>query len=169
MPHVLISRKTCSGCHLCELACSAWHEGVYEPTLARLRVEVNPTTTAIKGFTCLQTACHKCQDACPHAAIVTDAGVLLVDDVRCNACADIPEGPRCVPACPYDVIAIHPRSGKAFKCDLCRGGEPQCVAFCQNPVVLAVTVRADKGDPAVPASAAANPAHGPARPAAPPE
>ncbi len=148
MPHVLISRRLCSGCHLCEFACSAFHEGVYQPSLSRLRVEVNATTTAIKGFTCLQTACHKCQDACPHDAIVTRAGVLLVDETRCNACADTDGGPACVTACPYDVIAIHPRSGKAFKCDLCLGGEPQCVAFCQNPHVLAVTVKTDKADAA---------------------
>ena len=49
-------------------------------------------------------------------------------------------------ACPYDVIHIHPRTNKAFKCDLCGDGEPQCVAFCQNPHVLAVTLKADRAD-----------------------
>lgn len=150
MPHVLISKKRCTGCHLCELACSAWHEGAYQPSRARLRVEINATTTAITGHTCLQTACHKCQDACPRDAIVTDAGVLLVDEKACNACADLAEGPRCVEACPYGVIHIHPERERAYKCDLC-GGEPQCVAFCQHPQVLAVTRKADKADP-VPAS-----------------
>lgn len=146
MPHVLISRKKCTGCHLCELACSALHEGVYQPSLARLHVEVNPTTMAIKGTTCLQTACHKCQDACPREAIYEEAGVLLVDESECDACAGLATGPACVAACPYGVIDIHPISGKAFKCDMCRGSEPQCVAFCQNPQVLAVTVKADKAD-----------------------
>jgi carbon-monoxide dehydrogenase iron sulfur subunit len=131
MPHVLISKKKCTGCHMCELACSAWHEGVYQPSLARLNVIVNPTTGAIKGQTCF-----------------TKAGVLYVDEATCNACADIAAGPQCVPVCPWDVIHIHPQTGKAFKCDLCEG-DPQCVAFCQNPHVLAVTQKADKADEAV--------------------
>ena len=32
MPHVMISSKKCTGCHMCELACSAWHEGAYRPS-----------------------------------------------------------------------------------------------------------------------------------------
>ena len=32
-------------------------------------VQVNPTTTAVKGQTCLQTACAKCEEACPEGAI----------------------------------------------------------------------------------------------------
>ena len=47
------------------------------------------------------------------------------------ACADIAEGPQCVPVCPWDVIHIHPVSNKAFKCDLC-GGNPACARFCPS-------------------------------------
>ena len=42
MPHVMISRKKCTGCHMCELACSAYHEGAYRPSVARLFVRVQP-------------------------------------------------------------------------------------------------------------------------------
>ena len=146
MPHVMIDSRKCTGCHMCELACSAYHEGAYRPSLSRLRVEVNPTTGAIKGSSCMQTACHKCEDVCPPGAIYTEAGVLYVDEAVCDACAGREKGPACVEACPWRVIHLHPGTGKAFKCDLCRGGEPQCVAFCQNPYVLAVTVKADKAD-----------------------
>jgi carbon-monoxide dehydrogenase iron sulfur subunit len=146
MPHVVISRKRCTGCHMCELACSAYHEGAYRPSLSRLRVEVNPTTGAISGSSCVQTACHKCQDVCPPGAISTEKGVLYVDEAVCDACTGREKGPACVEVCPWRVIHLHPATGKAFKCDLCRGGEPQCVAFCQNPYVLAVTLKADKAD-----------------------
>ena len=61
MPHVMISSKKCTGCHMCELACSANHEGAYRPSVARLFSECNPTTGATKGHTCLQTGCAKCQ------------------------------------------------------------------------------------------------------------
>jgi Fe-S-cluster-containing hydrogenase component 2 len=163
MPHVLISNKKCTGCHMCELACSAYHEGEYWPSVARLFAVVNPTTAAIKGHTCLQTACAKCQEACPNEAIVTRqitvrpegefAGkekigesvgglVLVVDEDLCTNCGD------CYEACPYDVIREHPTREVAFKCDLC-DGEPQCIAFCQNPHVLAVDLKVDKMDKAV--------------------
>jgi anaerobic carbon-monoxide dehydrogenase iron sulfur subunit len=160
MPHVMMSRKKCTGCHMCELACSAYHEGGYRPSLARLRSVCNPTTGEVKPRTCLQTSCAKCQDACPQGAIVTKeitlkikgdfdgreaigdsvtGYALMVDEDRCTNCGD------CYDACPYDVINEHPDRHVAFKCDLC-DGEPQCIAFCQNPYVLAVQLKVDKKD-----------------------
>jgi Fe-S-cluster-containing hydrogenase component 2 len=160
MPHVMISRKKCTGCHMCELACSAWHEGAYRPTAARLRVECDPTSAEIRGFTCLQTGCAKCEEACPEDAIgrreitLRPTGVyaarkklgaevagliLVVDEEKCTNCGD------CYDACPYGVIGEHAGTGKAFKCDLCEG-DPQCIAFCQNPHVLAVDLKVDKAD-----------------------
>ncbi len=152
MPHVLISAKRCTGCHMCELACSAWHEGVYRPSVARLRVQVNPTTVAVKGSTCLQTACAKCEEICPERAITrreiravpvgVDAVrgyVLRVDESLCTNCGE------CYEVCPHGVIHEHPDRHVAFKCDLC-DGEPQCIAFCQNPHILAVDLRTSKAD-----------------------
>ena len=150
MPHVMISSKKCTGCHMCELACSAWHEGAYRPSVARLRVEVDPTTAAVRGSTCLQTACAKCEEVCPVGAIVrapirvevaglepVDGLVLEVDEAVCTNCG------ACYDVCPHGVIHEHPTRHVAFKCDLC-GGTPQCVAFCQNPHVLAVDVRTSR-------------------------
>jgi carbon-monoxide dehydrogenase iron sulfur subunit len=152
MPHVMISDKKCTGCHMCELACSAWHEGAYRPSVARLRVEVNPTTIAVKGSSCLQTACAKCEEACPEHAIsrrevvAAPAGsdstrgyVLVVDEAVCTNCGD------CYQVCPHGVIHEHPDRHVAFKCDLC-DGRPQCITFCQNPHVLAVSLRSSKAD-----------------------
>jgi Fe-S-cluster-containing hydrogenase component 2 len=160
MPHVMILRKKCTGCHMCELACSAYHENAYRPSVARLRSECNPTTAEIKGFTCLQTGCSKCQEACPQDAIETrpitvapqgafdgraktgeevKGVVLVVNEEKCNNCGD------CYEVCPYDVINEHPERKVAYKCDLC-DGTPQCIAFCQNPFVLAVDLKVDKAD-----------------------
>lgn len=163
MPHVMIDKKKCTGCHMCELACSAYHEGAYRPSLARLHVECNPTTAEIKVHTCLQTACAKCQEVCPNEAIVTkkitvkpkgsfaskekvgesvEGLVLVVDEAKCTNCG------LCYDVCPQGVIHEHPDRHVAFKCDLC-DGDPQCIAFCQNKYVCAVDLRVDKRDKAL--------------------
>jgi Fe-S-cluster-containing hydrogenase component 2 len=160
MPHVTINSKKCTGCHMCELGCSAFHEGGFQPSLARLFSEVNPTTAVIKGHTCLQTGCAKCQEACSNDAIVTrlvtvrPAGefdgkakvgdsvtgyVLVVEEDKCTNCGE------CYDVCPTGVIHEHPEREVAFKCDLC-DGDPQCIAFCQNKYVLAVDLKVDKKD-----------------------
>jgi anaerobic carbon-monoxide dehydrogenase iron sulfur subunit len=152
MPHVMINNKKCTGCHMCELACSAWHEGAYRPSVARLRVDVNPTTIAVKGTTCLQLGCAKCEEACPEGAIErheilveatgldpTPGYVLKVNEALCTNCG------TCYGVCPRSVIFEHPDRHVAVKCDLCDGA-PQCVTFCQNPHVLAVALKTSKAD-----------------------
>ncbi len=146
----MVNNKKCTGCHMCELACSAWHEGVYRPSVARLAIEVNPSMARVRGRTCLQTACAKCEEVCPTGAIKREeilvkaeglepvAGwVLRVHEELCDDCG------LCYEVCPQEVIREHPVRKVAFKCDLC-DGDPQCVAFCQNPNVLAVDVRQSK-------------------------
>jgi Fe-S-cluster-containing hydrogenase component 2 len=156
----MISAKKCTGCHMCELGCSAWHEGGFQPSRARLFADVNPTTAVIKGHSCLQTGCAKCQEACPQDAIVTKkitvkpAGefaskekigesvtgyVLVVDEDKCTNCGE------CYDVCPTNVIHEHPDREVAFKCDLC-DGDPQCIVFCQNKYVYAVDLKVDKKD-----------------------
>lgn len=155
MPYVMVTNKKCTGCHMCELACSAWHEDAYRPSVARLSIGVNPTTTSIKGRTCLQTACGKCMEACPEEAIeqreieVKIPGadpvkgyVLKVNEEKCIDCG------ACYDVCPTGVIKRHPDRGVAYKCDLC-DGEPQCAVFCQNPHVLAVQLKVSKVDQTV--------------------
>lgn len=151
-----VDNKRCTGCQMCVLACSAWHEGAYRPSVARLVVEVDATRAAVKGRTCLQTACAKCEEACPTRAVERVAVtvetadgrlggyVLKVNEELCNNCGE------CYEVCPYGVIREHPERKKAFKCDLC-DGDPQCLAFCQNPHVLAVKIRQSKVDKTAPA------------------
>ena len=63
--------------------------------------------------------------------------VLRVDEDLCTNCG------ACYDVCPHGVIHEHPDRAVAFKCDLC-DGTPQCVAFCQNPHVLAVDRAAEQ-------------------------
>ena len=73
---------------------------------------------------------------------VVKGRVLMVDEEKCDNCGD------CYDVCPYGVIHEHPERKVAFKCDLC-DGTPQCIAFCQNPNVLAVDLKVDKADKTV--------------------
>ncbi len=149
MARVSVDTRKCTGCHQCEIACSAWHEGQFRPSLARLRVEADPASGKVRAFACTQDRCGKCRDACPEGAIKTrsvpvkvssgtiQCTVLVVEPDECTGCG------VCVDVCPLKVIFLHPDTGKAVKCDLC-DGEPQCVLACQNPLVQAVELRPDQ-------------------------
>ncbi len=161
MPHVMISAKKCTGCHMCELACSAQHEGAYRPSVARLFSEVNPTTGAIKGHTCLQTACAKCQEACPEDAIVTREITVRVkgdypgrrrrtaSSSRATCSSSTKRSARTAASA---TTSARPGSststprGRSPSSATSATGEPQCIAFCQNPHVLAVDLKVDKMD-----------------------
>jgi len=116
----------CSGCRLCEVACSLHHEGTVWPEASRIRVfELYPGVDVPQ--TCAQCRDYPCIKACGQAALRVDekTGAVIVDEAKCTGCGD------CVRACPGKVMRLHPKTGKAMVCDLC-GGEPECVKACQD-------------------------------------
>jgi anaerobic carbon-monoxide dehydrogenase iron sulfur subunit len=148
MPVVMINNKKCTGCRMCEQACSLFHEAVEGANLPRLAIAVDEATGVVKGMGCLQTACGQCADICPEKAIevhsieVAVPGVsqpmrgfvLLVNEEKCTNCG------ACYEECPTGMIKEHPVRHVAYKCDLC-GGTPQCAVACQDPNPKAVAVR----------------------------
>jgi Fe-S-cluster-containing hydrogenase component 2 len=116
----------CSGCRLCEVACSLKHEGTVWPEASRIRVfEFFPGVDV--PHLCTQCRDYPCVKACKYSALRVDdsTGAVLVDEEKCTGCGD------CVRACPGRVMRLHPKTGKALVCDLC-GGEPECVKACQE-------------------------------------
>jgi len=71
-----------------------------------------------------------CLESCPTGAIFrTEFGTVVVQQDICNGCA------YCVPSCPFGVVEINMKNGKAHKCTLCydrmKGGlEPACAKSC---------------------------------------
>jgi Fe-S-cluster-containing hydrogenase component 2 len=124
----------CTGCRLCEVACSLKKEGAVWPEASRIRVyELFPGVDV--PHTCAQCRDYPCVKACQFGALRVDdvTGAVLVDAEKCTSCGS------CVRACPGKVMRLHPGTGKAMVCDLC-GGDPECVRACREAGFNALTV-----------------------------
>lgn len=117
----------CTGCQLCQLACSGSHDGVFNPVKARLKIihEYNDDGIKIKANRCI--FCKKCEEACPVGAISNNGRWMIVDHEKCIGCG------TCVKTCPTHVIYLNDNK-KSVICDLC-GGEPKCVEWCPKGVI----------------------------------
>jgi carbon-monoxide dehydrogenase iron sulfur subunit len=124
---LVIKEENCTGCRLCELACSSSKEGSFIPERSRIRVIGDALEGWSRPTVCLQCEDPMCMAVCPEEAIsrtVTEGGdpFVQVDRDRCIGCR------RCSTVCPFGAITCFPKS-MAIKCDLCHGA-PKCVEFC---------------------------------------
>jgi len=126
---VVVDYEKCTGCRICEIACSLTNEGAVSPERSRVRVYTLPPGLDIP-VVCVQCQQAPCIEACPQKLIsrdpVTDA-VLIQEDL-CNGCG------LCAKACPAEAIFLHPTRAVAIKCHLCQG-EPACVKLCPTEAI----------------------------------
>ena len=122
---IAIEEDRCTGCRLCELACSYRHEGVFQPSTARVRVRLFSKDGHSFPQLCLQCPDAPCLNVCKQAAISRDpeAGTTDIDNELCTGCK------QCLSVCPYGGMAFSPTARKAVVCDLCQG-DPACVQYC---------------------------------------
>ena len=127
---ITVDIEKCTGCRICELACSLKHEKQCNPSKARIHAII----WAEEGRS-VPVVCHHCDDApCMHAcryeALWRDpaTGAVLVMEDRCIGCK------MCLVACPYGCMGYDKARHKAFKCDLC-GGDPACCAACPTDAI----------------------------------
>jgi Fe-S-cluster-containing hydrogenase component 2 len=122
---ILTHFDLCTGCSLCQLACSAHHRGGYNPHQALL--DIRHASENLYHFPTVCNQCRNpyCANVCPVEAVSRQprTGALTVDAQRCIGCG------LCRRYCPVGMIRVDAVSGKALKCDLC-GGDPACVAAC---------------------------------------
>jgi ferredoxin len=110
----------CTGCRLCQLACSLYHFQENNPKKSCLAIVPHfPEPGVFEVRTCTQ--CGECAEVCPVEAILqNEKGAYYIDRDECIGCLD------CVDVCPENVIFTHADYEAPFECDLCE----ECVHFC---------------------------------------
>jgi len=121
-----IKDNLCIGCRQCELSCSLYHEGQFNPSLARIRVVYDRQANTYSPNVCRNCTRPKCLEACSAGALALNRETGAVEHHRekCVKCY------QCVKACPFQAIYIA-GNGEVLKCDLC-GGKPVCVRLCSQ-------------------------------------
>lgn len=129
----------CTGCAICQLACSARVGEGYNARLARLRLEFGTQGLYVQPVVCDQCRNAFCARVCSQGAIVREenTSALVVDAGLCTGCGE------CVEACPLGVIQLI-GDARADKCDLC-AGDPQCVRFCPAGALEVLMTAGKKG------------------------
>ncbi len=119
---VHIKKDRCTGCSLCQLACSFEKEGKFAFHASRIKLLDRDEL----GF--YPTMCRNCEeapclDACPAGAISRRPadGYVLLDQARCIGCN------MCAMVCPFNAIGFGEHGN--YKCDTCNGLE-RCVRIC---------------------------------------
>ena len=127
---LVIDHEKCTGCRLCELVCSVKHEGVSNPSRARIKIVKWEMEGKMIPVTCQQCDDAPCMAVCPVQAISRNVstGVVQVDYDTCIGCR------VCMSACPFGAMGFDWVQNHVIKCDLC-GGDPQCANFCETGAI----------------------------------
>ncbi len=134
----------CRGCKICEVACSAYHEGVCSSYLSRIHIVSEDLDLNFPAQICHQCDYPSCYFACPlrdKALCIDNAtGIRYINEDKCTGCG------ICEKACPFPDKPIWEKKVgeqvKFFKCDLCkdRDGGPLCVEVCPRNALTFIEI-----------------------------
>ena len=127
--------RLCTGCQVCELACSFIKSGILGLSSARIHV---PTAFLLhlggtRPAICRHCTSPVCVEACKIGAIYKDSetGLTKVNETLCIGCME------CISACPYGGASWDPVAEKIAICDQCGVCEEWCttgaIRFVERP------------------------------------
>jgi carbon-monoxide dehydrogenase iron sulfur subunit len=124
-----IRAEFCTGCGICQLACSLVKEKEANPARSRIFIERVVMDGLMIPHICLNCRKPSCIEACHRGAITRDAqtGWVTIDKEKCNNCM------LCVSACPFSAIVVTPER-EVLLCDVC-GGNPKCAEMCPTGAI----------------------------------
>jgi Fe-S-cluster-containing hydrogenase component 2 len=145
-PAVYIGRniENCTGCRLCQVACSQAKENKIQPGAARITVhQFYPGVEfPVACYLCGDGA--KCVEACPVDALSVDSSkglnTIRVDKGRCTRTTRNSSCTACQDKCPGKAIDFHPTTKEPLICDLC-GGDPACLKVCPSKTITLKGIR----------------------------
>ncbi len=123
---IVCDPDACSGCRLCEFACSLEKQGSFDLDLSRIRVAA-PQPAAAISIACQLCEAAPCVAACPRDALSVreEDGTIALEKGLCTGCG------WCIEACDFGAIALDPSTKSVVICVLCRElPTPRCVETC---------------------------------------
>ena len=124
-----VRAEFCTGCGLCQLACSLVKEREANPEKSRIFIKRLVMDGLMIPHICLNCKEPPCAGVCRRKAIYRDAetGWVVIDPEKCNNCT------LCIAACPFSAIIVTPEQ-EVLLCDVC-GGNPKCVEMCPTAAI----------------------------------
>ncbi len=127
---LIVDYSKCTGCRICELACSAKHEKTFQPSLARLKIVKYDDLGVDIPHVCGPCEDAPCVDICPVYAMRRDpeTNMVFIDQDKCILCKS------CVGVCVNGVIRLDTQKMRIIKCDHC-DGDPECAKVCPTGAI----------------------------------
>lgn len=136
---ISVDAEKCTGCKICELACSHTKLQAFDPKHACIKVVNLDYWGFSSPVICVQCKSPTCVEACPTQALSqTNLSTIQVDRERCTGCK------TCIDECPLGAINWNEERVSPMICDLC-GGKPTCVEWCPSGALTLSGGNAIKG------------------------
>ena len=117
MGFLRVNKNLCTGCRICETACSIAKDGLLNKARSRVRVYKAQVVKLVVRV-CVHCKKPKCAAVCPEGAIYKENNIVRIDHSLCSKCG------KCTEVC--DRIFLSPEDGKILICDICGA----CIEAC---------------------------------------